>query len=79
VMYADNLYITVHTLECSIKYHSHGESATVTGFSRYFRFSPSLSFHQCSILIANSSNIGILYSYNLATDSVHAVGIVAEA
>jgi hypothetical protein len=78
-MSADNLYITVHTLQCSTKYHSRGESGTVTGFSRYFRFSLPLSFHQCPILISNSSSLGILYSYNLATDSVHAVGIVAEA
>jgi hypothetical protein len=79
VMCADNLCITVHALQCSTKYHSRGESGTVTGFSRHFRFSPSLLFHQCSILISNSFSIGILYSYNLATASVHAVGIVAEA
>jgi len=78
-MCADNLCITVHTLQCSTKYHSLGESGTVTGFSRYIRFSLSLFFHQCPILISNSSSIGILYSYNLTSDSVHAVGIVAEA
>lgn len=79
MMCADNLHITVHALHCSTKYHSRGESGIVTGFSRYFRFSPSLSFLQCCILTSNSSSVGIFYSYNLGTASVHAVGIVAEA